>query len=424
MSKLWQPSKIKYYSSVKSSIFISIDGMTDPLGQSQVLPYLCGLSAKGYQIFLISCEKPDRYQKGRVLIEDICSNNNIQWHPILYWHKPPVISPFLNVLRLNNLAKKLIKNNHIDLLHCRSYLSALIGLGFKLKHGKKFLFDMRGFYPNERVDGNIWPQTNYVFRAIYKYFKRKEVDFCENADYTISLTFNGKQEIHSWKNISNNPIPIEVIPCCADLDFFSAKNVDRTIVEALKLKLNISDSDYVLTYLGAIGTWYMTDEMLGFFKQLQEQKSNAIFLIITAEDPELVRHSASQLGIDASRIRVFKASRNEVVQLLSFTNFSIFFIKPAYSKKASSPTKLGELLSMGIPVICNANVGDVDHIITKSNTGIVIKSFNRENYLDAIDRMAEYEEVDIAERAASVKDFFDLKTGVERYASVYQKLLG
>lgn len=398
--------------------------MTDPLGQSQVLPYLCGLSAKGYQIFLISCEKPDRYQKGRVLIEDICSNNNIQWHPILYWHKPPVISPFFNVLRLNILAKKLIKNNHIDLLHCRSYLSALIGLGFKLKHGKKFLFDMRGFYPNERVDGNIWPQTNYVYRAIYQFFKRKEVDFCENADYTISLTFNGKQEIHSWKNISNNPIPIEVIPCCADLDFFSSKNVDSSMVEALKLKLNISDSDYVLTYLGAIGTWYMTDEMLGFFKQLQEQKSNALFLIITAEDPELVRHSASQFGIDASRIRVFKASRKEVVQLLSITNFSIFFIKPAYSKKASSPTKLGELLSMGIPVICNANVGDVDHIITKSNTGIVIKSFNKENYLDAIDRMAEYEEADIAERAASVKDFFDLKTGVERYASVYQKLLG
>jgi glycosyltransferase involved in cell wall biosynthesis len=409
---------------VKSSIFISIDGMTDPLGQSQVLPYLCGLSAKGYQIFLISCEKPDRYQKGKVLIEDICSNNNIQWHPILYWHKPPVISPFLNVLRLNSLAKRLINSNHIDLLHCRSYLSALIGLGFKLKHGKKFLFDMRGFYPNERVDGNIWPQTNYVYRAIYQFFKRKEVDFCENADYTISLTFNGKQEIHSWKNISNNPIPIEVIPCCADLDFFSSKNVDNSMVEALKLKLNISDSDYVLTYLGAIGTWYMTDEMLGFFKQLQEQKSNAIFLIITAEDPELVRHSASQVGIDASRIRVFKASRKEVVQLLSMTNFSIFFIKPAYSKKASSPTKLGELLSMGIPVICNANVGDVDHIITKSNTGIVIKSFNKENYLDAIDRMAEYEVVDIAKRAESVKEFFDLKTGVERYASVYQKLLG
>ena len=398
--------------------------MTDPLGQSQVLPYLCGLSAKGYQIFLISCEKPDRYQKGKVLIEDICSNNNIQWHPILYWHKPPVISPFLNVLRLNILAKRLINSNHIDLLHCRSYLSALIGLGFKLKHGKKFLFDMRGFYANERVDGNIWPQTNYVYRAIYQFFKRKEVDFCENADYTISLTFNGKQEIHSWKNISNNPIPIEVIPCCADLDFFSSKNVDNSMVEALKLKLNISDSDYVLTYLGAIGTWYMTDEMLGFFKQLQEQKSNAIFLIITAEDPELVRHSASQVGIDASRIRVFKASRKEVVQLLSITNFSIFFIKPAYSKKASSPTKLGELLSMGIPVICNANVGDVDHIITKSNTGIVIKSFNKENYLDAIDRMAEYEVVDIAKRAESVKEFFDLKTGVERYASVYHKLLG
>jgi glycosyltransferase involved in cell wall biosynthesis len=398
--------------------------MTDPLGQSQVLPYLCGLSAKGYSIFLISCEKPDRYEKGKALIEDICSRHHIQWHPILYWHKPPVISPFLNVLRLNRLAKKLINKHHIELLHCRSYLSALIGLGFKLKHGKKFLFDMRGFYPNERVDGNVWPQTNPLFRFIYNYFKGKEKDFCENADYTISLTYNGKQEIHSWTKLRNNPIQIEVIPCCADLDFFSKKNVDPNLVAELMHKLDISENDYVLTYLGAIGTWYMTQEMLAFYKQLQLRKPEAIFLIITAEEPDLVRQAAEKTGVDLSRIRVYKASRIEVVQLLSITDFSIFFIKPAYSKKASSPTKLGELLSIGIPVICNSNVGDVDHIINKSNTGIVIKNFTIESYLQAIDAMEEYQEVDIAQRAESVRDFFDLKTGVERYASVYQKLIG
>jgi glycosyltransferase involved in cell wall biosynthesis len=113
-----------------------------------------------------------------------------------------------------------------------------------------------------------------------------------------------------------------------------------------------------------------------------------------------------------------------VVQLLSITKFSIFFIKPAYSKKASSPTKLGELLSMGIPVICNSNVGDVDHIITKSKTGIVIKHFNNESYHEAIEQMDRFQDVDIQSRSESVKDFFDLKTGVERYASVYQKLIG
>jgi glycosyltransferase involved in cell wall biosynthesis len=398
--------------------------MTDPLGQSQVLPYLSGLSKQGYTIFLISCEKPEIFKTGKTNIQKICAENNINWYPLPYHHKPPIIGPIYNLWQINKLAKKLVFEHKIQLLHCRSYLSSLIGLGFKKKHGTKFLFDMRGFYANERVDGNIWPQSTYIFKKIYEFFKRKEIEFCQHADYTISLTYNGEKEIHSWKNVNNNPIPIQVIPCCADLDFFSRKNINPTQVDELKKKLNINDNNFVLSYLGAIGTWYLTDEMLQFFKQLKLAKNNAIFLIITAENPEIVYSSAAKQGIDKSSLRVFRATRNEVVQLLSFTNFSIFFIKPAYSKKASSPTKLGELLSMGVPVICNSNVGDVQHIVETSNTGIVIDNFNENAFEDAISKMDNYLNVDITERAKTVNDFFDLKTGVEKYTSVYKKLIG
>ena len=41
-------------------LYISYDGMTDPLGQSQVLPYLEGLAKKNYAITLISFEKEER----------------------------------------------------------------------------------------------------------------------------------------------------------------------------------------------------------------------------------------------------------------------------------------------------------------------------------------------------------------------------
>jgi len=44
-------------------LYISYDGMTDPLGQSQVIPYLIGLSQKGYVITIISCEKEDKFKK-------------------------------------------------------------------------------------------------------------------------------------------------------------------------------------------------------------------------------------------------------------------------------------------------------------------------------------------------------------------------
>ena len=35
--------------------------MTDPLGQSQVLPYLIGLTKEGYQFTILSFEKKERF---------------------------------------------------------------------------------------------------------------------------------------------------------------------------------------------------------------------------------------------------------------------------------------------------------------------------------------------------------------------------
>ena len=63
--------------------------MTDPLGQSQVLPYIIGLSKKGYKFHLVSFEKPNRFKQNRKVIERICSENEIEWHPLMYTKRPP-----------------------------------------------------------------------------------------------------------------------------------------------------------------------------------------------------------------------------------------------------------------------------------------------------------------------------------------------
>ena len=42
----------------KTVIFVSYDGLTDALGQSQVLPYVIGLSQKGYAMHVVSFESP------------------------------------------------------------------------------------------------------------------------------------------------------------------------------------------------------------------------------------------------------------------------------------------------------------------------------------------------------------------------------
>ena len=40
-----------------NTVYLSYDGLTDPLGQSQVLPYIIGIKQKGYNVTIISFEK-------------------------------------------------------------------------------------------------------------------------------------------------------------------------------------------------------------------------------------------------------------------------------------------------------------------------------------------------------------------------------
>ena len=148
---------------------------------------------------------------------------------------------------------------------------------------------MRGFYADERVDGKLWNKNTFPFNKIYNYFKKKETAFLQHADCTISLTENGKKEIESWK--LPNQSPIKVIPCCTDENLFQTKNISDKREE-----LGIKKDDFILSYVGSIGTWYMLDEMLDFFKVLNEKKPNAKFLFITKDDPDLVFSKAEQKG--------------------------------------------------------------------------------------------------------------------------------
>ena len=43
-----------------SILYISQNGITDHIGQSQVAPYLVGLAKMGFKIHLLSAEKPTR----------------------------------------------------------------------------------------------------------------------------------------------------------------------------------------------------------------------------------------------------------------------------------------------------------------------------------------------------------------------------
>ncbi len=402
-------------------LYLSYDGMTDPLGQSQVLPYLVGLTKKGFRFHLISFEKVERFSRYKQEIQSICDQHDIIWHPFSYTKKPPLLSTLWDVRRMQKLAFNLHHEFNFKIVHCRSYLSALVGQNMQRKLGVKFLFDMRGFWADERIDGKIWNLKNPIFKMVYSFFKKKEKEFFLESDHIISLTYNGKDEIISWKGFEHLKYKIKVIPCCADLDKFNSDKIDLDKKQAFKTELNLNKNDFVLGYVGSIGTWYMLDEMLDFFKVLLTSKPNAVFLFISGENPEVIYEKADEFKIPKEHIRIKSVLHHEVATCISLFTVSIFFIRPTFSKKASSPTKQGELMAMGVPVICNGGVGDTERVVREYHSGIVIDEFNDKSYQLADLSFSDFDRTRTMKGAA---EFYGLNEGVDRYFSVYQKLIG
>ncbi|MEO5999782.1 MAG: glycosyltransferase [Ferruginibacter sp.] len=409
-------------SSSKNILFISYDGMTDPLGQSQVIPYLQGLSKAGYHIFLLSCEKKQVYLQSQETIQQLLDASNIKWIPLNYTKKPPVFSTLLDIFKLKKAAKKIHLEHHIDLVHTRPGVPALVGLWMKKTMGVKFLNDIREFYADSRVEGGMWNTKLPMYVSIYNYFKKKEAEAVAKNDGIVCLTYAAETIIKEWKEY-NSEIPLEVIPCSADLELFNPGNITESQKEALKKELNISKDDFIISYLGSIGGWYLTDEMMQFCKMLSNKIPATKLLFISPHRHDDIRAAAVKYGIAADKIVIQKAGRQQVPMLLSLSHYSVFFIKPCYSKQSSSPTKHGEIMAMGIPLITNSGVGDVETIVTRYNSGIVIEDFNEKEFENAIQKIASGQDYDHGYIRQGAAAFYALDSAIEKYISIYNSIL-
>ena len=308
------------------------------------------------------------------------------------------------------------------MVHTRPGIPTLVALSVIKKTGVKFLNDIRGFWADERVDGGMWNLKNPIFKMVYSFFKKHEDACIEKSDYTTCLTYRAGTEIHSWKQLSGQPIPIEVIPCSVDLKLFNPLNINTAVKESVRKQLGIEKEDIIFSYLGSVGGWYLTNEMMQFCKILSDKIPRARFLFISPHRHEEIAATAAKFGILPGKIIVREGKRHEVPTLLSFSNYSLFFIRSCYSKMSSSPTKHGEIMAMGIPVITNAGVGDVDSIIRKYNSGVVIPDLAIESFDRVADQISSGLVFDnLAIRNGAI-DFYGLDKAVDKYAKVYKTI--
>jgi glycosyltransferase involved in cell wall biosynthesis len=388
----------------------------EPLGQSQVFQYLRHL-ARGHDIHLLSFEKAADWadRDRRQALRRAAAEAGIAWSALRYHRSFSVVATAYDVAVGLFVALYIVLRHRCRIVHARSYVPSVIAVILQALLGVKFIFDMRGFWPDEKVDSGTWRAGSSVYR-VAKWFERQ---FLLRADVVVSLTRAGVSAMRSFPYLQRRQPEFRVITTCTDLSAFRPRP-PRTA------NRDEPAPPFRLGYVGTVRGWYLFEPVLDCFLELLAIRPDAELLIVNRGDHPLVEESLARSRVPRDRVVLESAEYGDIVPKLWRMDAGIFFIKPVFSKTASAPTKLGEFLACGIPCLTNAGAGDVASIVGDNGVGVLIDELTPASQRRAVRRLLDLAaSPDVGERCRrTAESHFSLEDGVRAYDGLYQALAG
>jgi glycosyltransferase involved in cell wall biosynthesis len=340
--------------------------------------------------------------------------SGISWVALRYHKRPSLPATAWDVAAAITVATYLVIRRRIDVVHARSHVPAVPALLLKLLLGRKMIFDLRGTMAEEYVDAGLWRRGGPAYR-ITRWVERAAL--C-HADAVVMLTSRIRDQL-SPRGTGVVGRKVQVIPCCVDVSLYAP--VDKKEARA---RLGLGGSR-IMVYAGSLGGWYLTDEMVRLFLVARTFDPEMHFLLLT-QTPGVAREALARRGVDERAFSVKTVQPRDVPAHLQAADFAIALIKPAPSKVSSSPTKVGEYLASGLPILANRGIGDVDQVIERREVGVLIEDFGEPSYGKGVTSILALIERDrdLATRcrSAAAEEFSLEKVGVPRYLDVYRRL--
>ena len=363
------------------SLYVSYFGLREPLVQRQVLPYLTELRRDLDGVSLLTFEpvQPSKWEGSqRAALLEALRQRGIGWSHLRYHKRPSLPATAVDILFGALRVVLLARHAGIDIVHCRGHVPMAMGTLAKKARRLRLVFDIRGFMPEEYVDAGVWRPDG----SLYRLTKRVERQLFAAADAFVVLTerarvhlFAERRDVDVWGR------PLEVIPCCVDLRAFPAPTA--ATVSRAKADLGVQGRR-VYVYAGQLGGWYLDDALVGFLSRARVQCPETFAMVLTPSPAADLRKRLVAHGFGEASLLVRGVGPDEVPRHLLAADVGLSFIKPCFSKISSSPTKIGEYLAAGLPVVSSADVGDVDWLLTANRAGCLLRDFGNAAYDEAL----------------------------------------
>ena len=364
--------------------YVTIDSLSEGVGSSQITPLISRLSKSGLKISLISYEKSNPSSQLRSYFESI----GVVWK----------VRPFGSngalggVERLNNLRRELSKSN---LIHARSDIPAVSAI---YSHQGPVLWDVRSLWADQKV----MIQKSFPNKALYRVYRGLE-SIAASKSMGMSTLTSAIVPILEERH-RRLPLLRTVVPTSVDLDHFKLNAVMPNKVHAL--------------FSGTYNEYYDLALSAQFMEEFRKHISVETHWARPAES------SRSQIGVGESN--VFPSSQVGMSDLIPNYSFGISVCKldAGPSLAAAVPTKIGEFLACGRPIVVNKGLGDMDQFIEEFDVGVILDG-TTSNLVESATKLSNLlsdRETPYRCRALAEK-YFSMDVGAGKYLNLYSQIL-
>lgn len=268
-------------------------------------------------------------------------------------------SPFkLNNIKALSQMKKLLKDEHFDIIHCHTPMGGVIARLAAVKtrkQGTKVFYTAHGFH---FCKGG--PKINWIFYyPVEKYLSRftDVLETINNEDYELA-----KNKFHAKR--------VELVHGVGvDDKKFNEEPLDEAEKNELKKELGINDGDFVLMYVAELINRKNQTMLIEAMKDIISKIPNCkLFLVGKGVLEEKYKKEIEINGLENSVIMT--GYRSDTPKLLKLADLCV-----ATSKREGLPINIVEAALVGLPVLAYKSRGHIE-IVRDDLNGYIFESKN------------------------------------------------
>jgi len=365
--------------------YLTFDSLAEGVGSSQVTAYVERLPAYGFEVDLYSFEKGP----ATAAVEQRLRAAGVRWHPQVFGSGGSR-GGSTRVLRGAWLVRR------SPLVHARSDLAAASAM---LGSARRWVWDVRSFWADQRIELGALVAGSPEERAL-RFIERRAA---RGADAIVTLT-DAAIPVLAARHGPAAAAKVTVITTCVDLHRFAPSPLPSTTPVQLLLS-------------GTLNRYYDVPAMVRFAQALEARRPAVLRVLAPGRSPwdEMLRRSGIEVG------SADPSDMSDHVRA-AHAGLSICRLDAGVSLRAAAPTKVGEFLASGRPVVVNHGLGDMPALVTEWDCGIVVRGTDDASLDAAAEGLVRL--LDDPETPARCRrlaeEHFDLDRAVERLARIYR----